>query len=313
MPHDAQAMMRPVALAAALLRWRHLSPHLLIGGALVGLLLLAALLAPLLAPVAPDTVRPALRLRPPGPEHLFGTDKLGRDLFSRVLFGARIALCMAVPAVLLGALPGIGLGLLAGYYRGWFDHMVSRVMDAWLAFPGLLLALVLVARLRPSLTTTVLALGLVGVPAYYRLARSGTLSLAHTAYVEAARALGLRDRRILLRHVLPNLASSLVVLLTLRLGSVLLAGGGLGYIGLGVQPLDPDWGVLLAAGRDSMDRAWWLALFPGLAMTASVMGFNLLGDGLRDALAPRTYSHAIDTVSAHKSGEKGGQEGIPSS
>ncbi|HMQ33201.1 MAG TPA: ABC transporter permease, partial [Chloroflexaceae bacterium] len=262
-----------------------------VGGLLVGALLLAAILAPALAPAAPDAIAPALRLAPPSLAHPFGTDNLGRDLLSRVLYGARTALLMAGPAVLLGALPGICLGLLAGYYGGLLDQLLSRVAEAWLAFPGLLLAVVLVAQLGPSLGTTVLALGVVGIPGYFRMTRNGALSARHALFVEAARALGLRDRRILLRHVLPNLASPLVVLVTLRLGTVILAGGALSFIGLGAQPPTPEWGSILAGGRDSMDRAWWVALFPGLAITASVMGFNLLGDGLRDALAPEQRHH----------------------
>ena len=186
---------------------------------------------------------------------------------------------------MLSAVPGTALGLLAGYRRGWFEQVVARGMDAWLAFPGLLLAIVLVARLGPSLTATVVALGVVGIPWYYRLARTGTLSLRHAAYVEAAQASGATAARVLLRHILPNMTSSLVVLSTLRLGTVLLALGGLSFIGLGAQPPTPEWGALLAAGREYMDTAWWLAAFPGLALTLTVMGFNLLGDGLRDALA----------------------------
>ncbi len=276
--------------------WALARLNLLVGGLLVGGLLVAALGAPLLAPADPDAIAPALRLRPPSFVHPFGTDALGRDLFSRVLYGARTALQMAVPAVLLAALPGISLGLLAGYHGRLFDQLLSRLMDAWLAFPGLLLAIVLVARLGPSLTTTVIALGIVGIPGYYRLARNGTLSARQALYVEAARALGFGHSRIILRHILPNLASPLIVLVTLRLGTVLLAGGALSFIGLGAQPPTSEWGALLAAGRDKMDRAWWLALFPGLAITASVMGFNLLGDGLRDWLNPELAArhHASD-------------------
>jgi len=190
---------------------------------------------------------------------------------------------MSALAALLAALPGTGLGLLAGYRRGWLEQILSRLMDGWLA-------LLLVARMGPSLTTTVVALGIVGIPSYYRLVRNGTLSARHALYVEAARSIGASEARILLRHILPNLASSIIVLTTLRLGTVLLAGGALSFIGLGAQPPQPEWGALLATGRDYMDTAWWLALFPGLAITAAVMGFNLLGDGLRDALAPDVRS-----------------------
>jgi peptide/nickel transport system permease protein len=278
-------------LAAARMRRLVVRPHLAVGFALVGLMILAALLAPVLAPAPPDLVAPALRLQAPSLAHPFGTDPFGRDLFSRVLYGARIALMTAIGALLLSAVPGTALGLLAGYRRGWLDQVVARGMDAWLAFPGLLLAIILVARLGPSLTATVVALGVVGIPWYYRLARTGTLSLRHTAYVEAAQASGASSSRVLLRHILPNMTSSLVVLSTLRLGTVLLALGGLSFIGLGAQPPSPEWGALLAAGREYMDTAWWLALFPGLALTVTVMGFNLLGDGLRDALALDTRPH----------------------
>lgn len=267
-------------------RRARLRPNLLLGSVLVGLLIFAALLAPLLTPYAPDQIQPAIRLQPPSPAHPFGTDVFGRDLFSRVLYGARIALQIALLSVLLAAVPGIWLGLLAGYHRGWGEQILSRVMDAWLAFPGMLLAIVMVARLGPSLQTTVIALGVVGVPSFYRLARGGAISARHALYVEAARALGIGHTRILLRHMLPNLASPLIVLLTLRMGTMLLAAGGLSFIGLGAQPPLPEWGALLASGRDYLDSAWWLAFFPGLAFTLSVTGFNLLGDGLRDVLAP---------------------------
>jgi ABC-type dipeptide/oligopeptide/nickel transport system permease subunit len=160
-------------------------------------------------------------------------------------------------------------------------------MEVWLAFPSLLLAIIIVARLGPSLRNTIVALGIVGVPSFFRLARSGTLSAQHAAYVEAARALGARDRRILLRHIMPNIAPSLGVLATMRLGILVLAGGSLSFIGLGAQPPQPEWGRLLAAGRDYMDIAPWLAIYPGLCITLAVIGFNLLGDGLRDALDPR--------------------------
>ncbi|RRR70606.1 MAG: ABC transporter permease [Candidatus Viridilinea halotolerans] len=268
------------------LDWMAARLNLLVGGLLIATLLLTALFASLIAPADPYAIAPMERLRPPSFAHPFGTDGLGRDLFSRVVFGARTALYMALPAVLIASVSGIFLGLLAGYYGGLFDQIASRVMDAWLAFPGLLLAVVMVARMGPSLSTTIIALGIVGIPGYYRLTRNGTLSARHTPYIEAAYALGLGDLRIMLRHILPNLASPLVVLATLRLGTILLAGGALSFIGLGAQPPTAEWGTLLAAGRDNMDRAWWLALFPGLAITASVMGFNLLGDGLRDLLTP---------------------------
>jgi ABC-type dipeptide/oligopeptide/nickel transport system permease subunit len=259
---------------------------LLLGAGIVALLILTALLAPALTPYPPDQMAPAVRLQPPSPEHPFGTDLFGRDLFSRVVYGSRIALQMSLLSVLLAAVPGIWLGLVAGYHRGWGEQILSRAMEAWIAFPGMLLAIVLVALLGPSLETTVIALGVVGLPSFYRLARSGAVAARHALYVEAAQAVGVGSTRILLRHILPNMASPLIVLVTLRMGTLLLAAGGLSFIGLGAQPPLPEWGALLAAGRDYLDSAWWLSLFPGLAFTLSVTGFNLLGDGLRDLLAP---------------------------
>jgi len=251
------------------------------------LLLLSAVLAPTLARHPPDLLVGEARLQSPSTAHPFGTDALGRDMFSRVLFGARIAVRMATLGVSIAAVIGVALGLLAGYYGGWWDQLLSRVMEVWLAFPSLLLAIIIVARLGPSLQNATVALGIVGAPSFYRLTRGCTLSERQAVYVEAARAVGANDRRILLRHILPNIAPSLVVLLTMRLGMLVLAGGGLSFIGLGAQPPQPEWGALLAAGRDYMDTAPWLAIYPGLCITLTVAGFNLLGDGLRDALDPR--------------------------
>jgi ABC-type dipeptide/oligopeptide/nickel transport system permease subunit len=230
-----------------------------------------------------------LKLQPPSLAYPFGTDTFGRDMLSRVLYGARIAAAMPVLAVLLAAVPGVALGLVAGYRRGWPEQALSRAMDAWLAFPALLLAVVLAARLGPSLTPAIIALGAAGVPSYYRLARNGAISTSRSGYVESARAIGAGDARIILLHILPSLVSPIIVLTTLRLGTVLLAIGGLSFIGLGAQPPQPEWGALLASGRDYLDSSWWLAVFPGLAITLSVLGFNLLGDGLRDALAPGAW------------------------
>jgi peptide/nickel transport system permease protein len=263
------------------------SLQLWLGGALVGLIVVCAVFAPLLSPVEPDLLGSG-RLSPPANTALFGTDTLGRDLFSRVLYGARSALYLSICATALSAIPGIFLGLAAGYHSGWFDSLLSRLMDAWLAFPGLLFAIVLVARLGPSLNTTVFALGLMGIPSFFRIVRSGVYSIKHTQYILSARAVGVRHTGILLRHVLPNLFSVLIVFTSMRLGTMILAGSGLSYIGLGTQPPAPDWGTMLASSRTLLDQAWWLTVFPGLAISASVLGFNLLGDGLRDLFASRS-------------------------
>lgn len=270
----------PTTRAAHLLSLR-------IGALLVVVWLLAALLAPLLAPYAPEHVGAGPRLDPPSLSHPFGTDALGRDLLSRVLYGGRIAVQVALVGAGISALLGVSLGLLAGYYGGWLDQVLSRLLDVWMAFPGLLLAVVIVARLGPSLENSVIALGIVGAPAFYRLARGASFSAGRSSYVESALAVGCRGRRIILRHILPNLLSPLIVLATLRLGVMILAAGSLSFIGLGAQPPTPEWGALLASGRDYMDSAPWLAVLPGLCITLTVVGLNLLGDGLRDLLDPQ--------------------------
>jgi ABC-type dipeptide/oligopeptide/nickel transport system permease subunit len=262
------------------------TPSLWFGGVTVVLLLLVAFLAPWLAPYPPEQVLSGGRLEPPGLLHPFGTDSLGRDLLSRVLFGARIALETAALGAGISAGLGISLGLLAGFYRDWVDQLLSRVIEIWLAMPGLLFAIVIVARLGPSLRNAAIALGIIGVPSFFRLARSGALSARESAYVAAARSLGAADTRIITRHILPNLAPSLVVLATMRLGVMVLASGGLSFIGLGAQPPEPEWGALLADGRSYMGVAPWLAIYPGLCITLTVVGLNLFGDGLRDMLDP---------------------------
>jgi glutathione transport system permease protein len=264
----------------ARVRGRRAGASLWVGGALALIWLLAAALGPAIAPYPYDEVNGAARLEAPTAAHPFGTDSLGRDQLSRVMVGARIAFGMAVLGVALSAVVGSSLGLMAGYHGGWIDQLLSRGVDVWLAFPSLLLALLIVARLGPSLANTALALGVVGVPTFYRLARSGALCAREAGYVTAARAVG----RILWRHVLPDVAPPLLVMASMRLGMLILAGGGLSFIGLGAQPPEPEWGALLAMGRDYMGVAPWLAVYPGLCITLTVVGLNLLGDGLRDWL-----------------------------
>lgn len=263
------------------------SLNLYVGSALLALLVMAAAGAPLLAPHPYDQVLAGGRLEPPSWTHLFGTDALGRDLWSRMLYGARIALGIAAGGIAVEALLGVLPGLVAGYRGGRTDQVLSRLMDVWLAFPGLLLALVIVSRLGPSLQNTVLALGIVGAPGFYRLTRNTTLSARTKSYVQAAEAVGVPESRILFRHILPNLASPLLVLASMRGGTLLLATGGLSFIGLGAQLPLPEWGALLAEGRNYMESAPWLAIYPGICITTVVIGLNLFGDGLRDWLDPR--------------------------
>ncbi len=258
--------------------------HLIAGGSLLLVVVGVALLAPILAQYNPDAIDSSAVLTAPSALHPFGTDAFGRDLFSRVLFGARLALRLSLLSAAISALPGTLLGMTAGFYRGWVDQVLSRIIDAWLALPGLMFALLVIARTGPSLDGAILALGVAGIPSFYRMARGSTISLSRQPFMEASRALGADGITLIFRHILPNLTSVLLVLVTLRLGTYLLAGGSLGFIGLGAQTPMPEWGVLLAEGRDYIDTAWWMFVFPLAAMTMTVLGYNLFGDGLRDYL-----------------------------
>lgn len=268
------------------------SRSLRIGVLLVALVALLGLLVPVLAPYSPERIIPGARLLAPSAAHPFGTDALGRDMLARVGHGAHLAARMAVFSVGLSLVVGLVLGSLAGYYGGWLDQLLSRVMDGWIALPGALVAIVIVARLGASFENLVVALGLMGVPAFYRIVRSTTMSMRRMPFVEAAICIGATNRRVMWRHVFPNILPSIVVLATLHMGTALLTGSSLSFIGLGAQPPLPEWGALLAAGKTHFETAWWLAVFPGLAVTLSVVGLNLLGDGLRDVLDPRFAASA---------------------
>jgi peptide/nickel transport system permease protein len=260
-------------------------------GAVVALFVLLAwtLVALLGARITPyDPIEPrGLARQPPSAEFWFGTDLLGRDVFSRVLVGSQISLQLGLISVLLGATPGVLLGLLAGYFGGWVDALISRMMDALLAFPSILLALVIIASLGPSLRNVMIAVGIATVPQYARLVRGSVLSIKQLPYVEAARVVGNSHWRIMTRHVLVNGYAPVVVLSTLQIGNAILIGSGLSFLGLGAQPPTPEWGLMSAEGRDVLRRAWWISTFPGLAVLSVVIACNLVGDGLRSALDPR--------------------------
>ncbi len=273
-------------------RWvaRQLVAH---RGALMGLILVAATVAasaaaPLIVPYDPVEADFTAILRPPGLPHLLGTDQLGRDILSRVVYGARLSLVMSAAAVALSVLAGVPVGLVCAYYGGWLDSLVQRLVDILLAFPGFLLALVFIAVLGVGETNVVAAVGLAGVPVYVRLVRGVVLVVREDLYVEAARALGVPDGRVLWRHVLPNAVMPVIVQSTLQLGTALLTAAGLGYLGLGVRPPTPEWGAMIGEAQSYVFSAWWMSVFPGLAIFCTVMAFNLIGDGLRDGLDPRT-------------------------
>jgi peptide/nickel transport system permease protein len=261
-------------------------------GALLGLFILVimvftAALAPLIAPHNPLAVAPEVQLKPPSTAHWAGTDLFGRDVFSRLLFGGRVSLLVGIVAVLIASVPGTVLGLIAGYYRSWIDGLIMRVMDLMLSFPGILLALGIVALLGPGLPNVMIAVGIAGIPSYTRLVRSSVLAVKKNLYVRAARAMGCRDGRILLRHILPNVLAPIVVLTTLDIAWAILNASSLSFLGLGAQPPTPEWGAMLSEGRGYMRQAPWITIAPGLAIMLTVLSVNLLGDGLRDALDPR--------------------------
>jgi len=247
---------------------------------------IVALLADHLAPFDP-TLTVARARQPPSDLHWFGTDHLGRDVLSRVLAGSRVSLLLGFISVGLGAGPGIALGLVAGYFGGWIDTAVSRLIDALLALPGILLALVVIAALGPSLQNVMIAVGVSTVPAYGRLTRASVLAIKSLPYVDAARVIGAGSLRIMVVHVLANANAPLVVLSTLQVGQAILIGSGLSFLGLGAQPPTPEWGLMSAEGRDVLRRAWWISTYPGLAILSVVVACNLMGDGLRAAFDPK--------------------------
>jgi peptide/nickel transport system permease protein len=270
------------------LAWRTLrNPLSLAGLAIIGLLVCVAVLAPLLAPYDPLRTDIANRLAPPSRAHPFGTDQLGRDVFSRILYGARISLRIAILTALISTAIGFPVGILSGYFRGRVDDLLMRVTDMFMAFPRLILAMAIAAALRPTLENVVIAIALAGWPTYARLARSVTLAIREEVYVEAAHAVGASTSRILLRHILPGVVSPVIIQVSLDMGGIILTAAGLGFIGFGAQPPTPEWGLMISEGRNYIPGQWWLSTFPGLAISLVVLGFNLLGDGIRDVLDPR--------------------------
>ena len=259
-----------------------------VGAVIVAVAVLAAIVGPMMAPFDPTAQELALRLSGPTGLHWFGLDELGRDIFARVLVGARISLLVGLVVVGVSATIGILMGAVAGYFGGRIDEAISRVIDILLAFPGLLLAIALVAVLGPSLTNVVLALSVIGWVGYARLVRGQVLRARELEFVQAAKALGASTSRILLRHVIPTTLPAVTVQATLGMGAAILAEASLSFLGLGVQPPTPSWGTMLNYGRGHLLDAPHLTVFPGLAIAALVLGFNFLGDGLRDALDPAT-------------------------
>ncbi len=261
---------------------------LAMGGLIVAVaMLLLSLAAPLLATHDPSVQNLGNRLAPPSAEHWFGTDELGRDVYSRILYGGRITLGMVVAVVLLVAPLGLIVGCVAGYAGGFLDRILMRVTDVFLAFPRLILALAFVAAMRPGVESAVFAIALTAWPPYARLARAETLTIRNADYVAAVRLTGASAARIVLRHVTPMCIPSLIVRVTLDMSSIILTAAGLGFLGLGAQPPLPEWGTMIATARRFILDQWWVPVIPGIAIFVASLSFNLLGDGLRDVLDPK--------------------------
>lgn len=253
----------------------------------VACLVLVATLAPWLAPWDPNQINVSAILLPPSWTHPFGTDELGRDVFSRMIFGARVSLQVGFVAAGLATLVGVFLGALAGYYGGWVEAAIMRFTDMMLCFPTFFLILAVIALLDPNILNIMAVIGLTSWMGVARLVRAEFLTLKEREFVVAVRSLGAGDGRIIFRHILPNAMAPVLVALTLGVAGAILTESGLSFLGLGVQPPEPSWGNILNQGKDNIEIAWWLSLFPGLAILVTVLGYNLLGEGIRDALDPR--------------------------
>jgi peptide/nickel transport system permease protein/oligopeptide transport system permease protein len=259
----------------------------MIGAAVVLFFVILAILAPLLANHDPFQTSFTTIRKPPSAAFWLGTDELGRDIYSRMLFGARASLMAGLVSVLIALIVGVPFGLLAGYFGGWIDSAISRCTEALLAIPFLILAIALAAFLGPSLVNAMVAIGVSAAPRFVRIARGQVLAVKHEDYVQSARALGASNSRIILRHILPNVMPPLIVQATITIATAIIAEASLSFLGLGLQPPNPSWGSMLNTAKNFMTQAPWMSIFPGSAIFLVVLGFNLLGDGLRDALDPR--------------------------
>lgn len=287
---SARRLSRPVSTRVRTSLRRHSTGA--IGFLIVLLMVASAVLAPLVSPHGPTKQNIGQRLQPPSlitgeGSHLLGTDGLGRDVLSRIAHGGRVSLFVGLAAGLVSCLLGVALGLVAGYFGGFIDALIMRIADIQLAIPSLILALAVIAVLGSSITNIVLILGVTNWVIFARLVRAEVLSLKEREFVAAITALGARTWRILVRHLIPNLASSIIVVLTLRIGILIIIEATLSYLGLGIQPPTPTWGSMIAEGQQLVYRAWWVSTFPGIALALTVLGLNLFGDWLRDRLDPR--------------------------
>lgn len=286
---EANALEEPMDGLARASRLRAFLSH---PGAVFGIIIIAmqlffAIFAPWVAPHDPTHTYPDMVLAGPSRGFLFGTDELGRDVLSRVIYGARVSLQISVICVGIAATLGSALGLLAGFFRGAVDALIMRFMDILLAFPEILLAIAVIAILGPGLNNTMAAIGVALTPVYARTVRAASLQVSDSEYVRAATVIGVPRRRILIRHVLRNVWTPIIVISTVNVGTTILIAAGLSYIGLGAQPPTPEWGAMLSTAHAYLPEDWWTAVFPGVAITMCILAFNLLGDALRDLLDPR--------------------------
>ena len=284
---DPLTRSKPRNYYTQVLRRLRQSPSAIVGSLVITIMVVLAVFAQQIAPFDPLEMRSGPPFTAPGVPHLMGTDQFGRDLFSRVLSGAQLSLRIGIISVVIGLFTGTFLGLVSGYYGGWWDRIIMRFIDAMLAFPGIMLALAIVETLGSSLNNVMIAVGVAYIPTYTRLVRSTVLANKEEIYVLAAQSVGARTPRILMRHILPNILAPIIVLSTVSIGTAIISAASLGYLGLGAQPPTPEWGLILNQGRSHMRQAWWISTFPGLMIMVTVFAINMLGDGLRDALDPR--------------------------
>ncbi|WP_209124040.1 ABC transporter permease [Alkalihalobacillus sp. BA299] len=292
-PKTAVTRKRP----SALVRWVRLllmSKTGTVGFLIVLLMVFTAILAPLISPHDPTEINPANMLQPPmwieggSSEHLLGTDNLGRDILSRIIYGSQVSLLVGIAAVVLAGIIGVSVGLIAGFYGGFIDNALMRLVDSFLAIPNILFALVILSVFGPSVITLIIVLGVTNWVNYARLVRGEVLSIKEREFVKAARSIGVKNHKIILRHLLPNVVSSFIVISTLSVATTIILEASLSFLGLGIQPPTVSWGGVLSDGRDYLATSWWLATFPGVAITITVLGIIFLGDWLRDVLDPRS-------------------------
>ena len=258
-----------------------------VGGLIILFVILVGVLGPFLVKTDPNAQNLINKLQPPSKEHWFGTDNFGRDIFSRIVHGTKLTLTVGFLSVIIGGVIGVILGIVAGYYGGLVDTLTMRIMDILLAFPGILLALAIVSVLGGSLINVIIAVGIFSVPAFARIVRGSTLQVKKLEYIDAVRALGASDVRIIFKHILPNILSPIIVQATMRIATAILTASGLAYLGLGAQPPAAEWGAMLSDGRAYMHNAGHMVIFPGVMIVIVVLAFNIFGDGLRDALDPK--------------------------